>query len=176
MLRALCSAVMLMSVLAVSAEAQIVSNPVVTSWPPYAGAASRVVPVAAPVAADACTPPVVTFYAPTVAPMIVSAPITRCCAPVVRYRVPTTTYYAPVTTYRVPLSPACCAPAAPVYSAPATSYYSPIASYRMPLPPSSVVYSLSPAAATPVTSYYAPVAAPVVSAPASSGRSCGCGR
>ena len=182
--------VVLVAVVAASADAQLVSNPVVTSWPPYTTMRTYPLPSAPPVAADVCTPPVVTYYSPTVSRTMVPAPITRhfaptttyrvpapgCCAPVVSYAVPTTTYYAPVTTYRVPANSAYYAPAITAYSAPTTTYYSPLANYRMPAPPASSVFSV-PITSTPVTSYYAPAVAamPAMSAPVTTGRSCGCG-
>jgi hypothetical protein len=171
MLRTFGLTVALVGVLAVSAEAQIISNPVVTSWPPYTTMTTYRLPAGPPIAAEVCTPPVVTFYAP-------AAPRPSCCSPVVAYRVPAvTTYYAPpVTSYRVVLSPTYVTPAAPVVVAPTTTYYQPMWNYRMPLAPTTTLYSSSPVVGTPVTSFYAPAAAaPAVSAPVAVGRSCGCG-
>jgi hypothetical protein len=72
-----------------------------------------------------------------------------------------------MTAYRVPANS--------VYYAPTTTYYSPIANYRMPVPPASSVFSV-PITTGPVTSYYTPAAAmPVMSAPVTTSRSCGCG-
>lgn len=184
MLRNACLTVMLTMWLTTSAQAQIVSNPVVTSLTPYAPMTAHPLPAAAPVAADVCTPPVVTYYSPT-----------SCCAPAVvpatayRVAVPTTLYYAPPRA---------------VFVVPSTTAYRPLARYRAPLPPTTVMYSAStlvaPAPVMPTTSYYAPAvsaaspthvmsvpvmpttsyyapavsAAPVMSAPVAASRGCGC--
>ena len=79
--------VVLVAVVAASADAQIVSNPVVTSWPPYTTMRTYPLPSAPPVAADVCTPPVVTYYSPTVP----ARSFPRRSRAVVA---PTTTYYA----------------------------------------------------------------------------------
>jgi hypothetical protein len=182
--------VVLVAVAAASTDAQLVSNPVVTSWPPYTTMKTYALPAAPPVAADVCTPPVVTYYSPAVSRTIVPAPLTSlfaprttyrvavpsCCGSAVPYIVPTTTYYAPVTTYRVPTNSVYYAPPVTVYAPSTTTYYSPLANYRMPAVPTSDVFSV-PIATTPVTSYYTPAATavPVMSAPVTTGRSCGCG-
>lgn len=171
------------------AHAQIVSNPVVTSLPPYpvmqTSALPSALPSVAPVSADVCTPPVVTYYSPLATRTIVPAPLTRWLAPTVTYRVaapsccgpavvpavPTATYYAPVTAYRVPVGGVLAVPPR------LTTGYSPLAHYRMPAPPASGMLS-APIAAPPVGVYYPPAAAvaPAPSAPAMPARSgCGCG-
>ncbi len=164
MLRATCLATVLSVLGAVSAHAQIISNPVITTWRPYATAS---------------------YAAPApVAPSSWSArPTAGYCNPcgqagsvgVTAYSMPTptvvrrTSYYAPTTTYY----------------APTTSYYSSPGSYRVPtttvyrvsgayLPPPATSY---PSSSVPSTSYYAPApaaTAPVYSAPATAGPGCGC--
>ena len=66
MLRALSLTALLVAVMAVSVEAQIISNPVLTTQFPYAAAPVYDVPAVAPV----CTPPVVSFYNPCASPCL----------------------------------------------------------------------------------------------------------
>ncbi|NLX56587.1 MAG: hypothetical protein GXY58_15880 [Planctomycetaceae bacterium] len=167
------------------AHAQIVSNPVVTSLPPYPVVQASALPSAAPVPADVCTPPVVTYYTPLATRTIVPAPLTRwpaptvtyrvaapsCCGPAVVPAVPVATYYAPVTAYRVPAGSVSAVPPR------LTTSSSPLTHYRMPAPPASGMLS-APIAAPPVGVYYPPAAAvaPAPSVPVMPARSgCGCG-
>ncbi len=168
MLRVFSLAAFLMVAFAVSAEAQIISNPVLTSWAPYPALPSYTAPPTVMPQA-CCTPPAVS-YGNACSPS--SAATTAYHAPVVTtYRLrPTTTYYVPATT---------------TYFAPTTAYYGSTTSYRVRTVPATTVYlpprSTMPAATTsyyapaiPSTSYYAPAAPPAYSAPAAPQRSCGC--
>ena len=163
MFRVLSLAALLLAVPAVPAQAQIVSNPVLTSWTPYATSASYT--VRSPVTPSACCAPArapVACYAPAPAPV---ATCNSCVQPaVVTARVVQrpVVYYAPRTVYRVPV----------------TTYYAPTVTYRMP---TTTVYRPTGAyVATPTTTYYAPstpvVSAPVYSAPAATSSGCGCSR
>lgn len=174
-------AVMLMVTASAACHAQIISNPVVTSWPTGTGSALTTYPMpAAPVPADVCTPPVVTFCDPCAAP----------AAPVTSFRVPSTVPVpAPVTAYRWPVQ---------VVARPGLITPVPVRTTRVfrpvwqPVTPGVPVVAVpaptvttAPMPAAPVTSYYAPsvtpawssVATPVAapSPPVSAGSSgCNC--
>ncbi len=171
MLRVFTSAALLLAVTAATVQAQIVSNPVVTSWP--TGTALTTYPMSPPpVSADVCTPPVVTFYSPYAAP---PAPITTFMAPstmavpVTAFRWPARTVRQPVTIVTVPAS--------------VTRVYRPV--WQTAVLPVPVTTMYAPAAvASPVTSYHALSSSPVwnaptstslmTTAPASSGSGCNC--
>ena len=85
-----------------SATAQIISNPVVTTFRPYAFVPQPVTAYYAPV--------ITTQYAPVTA---YYAPTTTYYAPTTSYYAPTTSYYAPTTSYYAPSAPA------------VTTYYAP---------------------------------------------------
>lgn len=177
MVRVLSLATVLVAVSAISGTAQIVSNPVVTSWPSDVRLLTYPMPAQAPVPLDACTPPVVTFYNPCAAGGVAAAPPTTLYAPTTTYYFPTTTYYAPTTAFRLPAVAPLWRPArTTTYYAPSAAYYSPVTSYRMPAPPEMNVFAPL-AAFAPTAAYYAPAASapPVMSTPAGTGRSCGCG-
>ena len=135
-----------------SADAQIVSNPVVTSWPPYAAANMRTysLPAAPPVAADVCTPPVVTYYSPAATGDDRSRARHELLRPdddVSYVRLPVAACRRSVTPLRRRLLRAdhdvpgagphrvlCAArhDLLGVLLGPTTTYYSPLANYRMP--------------------------------------------
>lgn len=154
MLRTCSGAVLWMAMTAAACQAQIVSNPVVTSWPTGMAVSTYPVPTA-PVAADVCTPPVVTFCNPCA---VASPPGTSLlvpsptAVPVTAYRWPGPTVRRPVVTSSVPGS--------------VTRVYRPV---WQPVSPTVPVWPTpAPIGATaPVTSYYAPSAVPMWSSPVS---------
>jgi len=165
MLRVLLLAFVLLAVLAASAQAQLVSNPVLTGWTPYAPVSTYTAlrPVAP---SPCCTPPVTSYCDP--------------CGQIAV--VPTTTYYAPTQVVlrtpsrRVPTS-ACCAPTTVSYHPVTTSYRLPATTvYRTSgayLAPAATVGASAP---VPTTSYYAPatIGTSAYSVPTTSSSGCGC--
>jgi len=176
MLRVFSMAAILFAVFAVSAQAQIVSNPVLTTWTPYASASGYA--MRTPVAPSPCCAPPVVSYGNACAPaattsLYAPAPVvqrsTSYYAPRAVYYAPRTAYYAPTTTYYAPAATSYAQPTV-TYRVPATTVYRTSGAY-MSTPTTSYA---SPA--VPTTSYYAPAATqtPVYSAPSTSGSSCGC--
>ncbi len=153
---------------AVSAQVQIISNPVLTSWAPYQVPPTYTAsPAVTPSAC--CAPPVVSFCDPCSSAAVPAAAgrtayyappgTTYVVAPTTRYYVPrTTSYYVPTTTTYYGSARAPSVPATRVYYRPVTQMSSPGMSYV--------------ASATPTTSYYAPsVPTSSYSAPAASSSS-----
>lgn len=161
MLRVSAWAVVLVVTGTMSARAQIISNPVVTTFTPYAGSVSYAVsppvapsPCCAPPSVtycDPCAQPTTTYYAPSTMmwtarrPVSWAVPVTASYAPAARMYVPTTSYYAPTVMYRIPAS----SPVT-VYSMPDSTSL-PMSSYAAPTAP-GVSYGVPAAAAAPVTS------------------------
>ena len=177
MLRAFSMAAILFAVFAVSAQAQIVSNPVLTTRAPYASGSAYAAPT--PVApSPCCAPPVVSYgnacngargdnelvrtsAGRAAFDQLLCSPSSLLCSPEAYYA-PTTAYYAPAaTSYAQPTV---------TYRVPATTAYRTSGAY---MTPPTTSYS-SPA--VPTTSYYAPAATqtPVYSVPSTAGSSCGC--
>ena len=152
MLRTFSLAIVLIAAFAVSAQAQLVSNPVLTGWTPYAPVSTYTAlrPVAP---SPCCTPQVASYCAPCSQPAVVPTtsyrvPTTSCCAP------PTTGYRPVTTSYRVP--------ATTVYRTSGANMTTP-----MTVPTTATI---------PTTSYYASAAVttPVYASPAVSSSSCNC--
>ena len=141
MVRVLSLAAILVAVSAVSATAQIITNPVVTSWPSEVRLMPYPMPAQPPVALDACTPPVVTYCNPCATGAIPAVPTMTYMAPTTTYYLPTTTYYAPTTAFRLPVLAPFWRPATTTYYAPSVAYYRPVTNYRMPSPPEINVFA-----------------------------------
>lgn len=159
MLRVLSLATVLVAALAVSVDAQIISNPVLTTWTPHAHTVVARYPVATPVVPGGIAPPIVTIGDPYVPTPVTVHYMPSAVAPVFPWvPVPRTTAYT-VTSV----------PPTIVYQASPMVVYRPVVAYRVP----TVAYRVP---AIPVTTYYAPampvttVYSPPVAAPAG----CGC--
>jgi len=147
--------------LTATVQAQIISNPVLTSWTPFSTAPRYAIPspvVPAPCCAPAPAPScgscaTTTRYVPSVA-----ANSVRYYTPTVRAYSPAVTYSAPSVSYRIPVTGP-------------TTVYRTTGAY-MPSRPS---YSSYPG--TPTTSYYYPAAGSARSSlaiPATPSRGCNC--
>jgi hypothetical protein len=167
-------AVVLCAAGSLSAQGQIMSNPVVTTYARYTAAAPAMPLPVAP--APYCPPPMVTYRVP-----VVAAP--SCCT-VAQPALPTVSYYLPTTTYRVP---AVSAPLTVHYvSRPAVSFPSPTVMWSAP--PTTVYRPWQSSVSAPTvsalstgssSSYYGPAASssspPVYAAPRSAVSGCACG-
>ncbi len=148
-------------------HAQIVSNPVVTTFKPYASS-GYVTPTARTTARVGISNPVTAYrYVP-------GAPVGQTCRPVMTYRVPAPRYYA--APQRLPVYGTRIAPPQVVYRVPVAgpptpiiTYYQPVRSAGMPVQ-GATTYTRP---LTPSLRGMTPVAAPAAPAPPST--NCGCG-